>query len=103
MRPENSPFFGGPAVKVARGGPLARTSRHMRTRWAMGIASCLFITRHASADAPADSAEQTGVEEPARYGSEPARGVANALLWPVRSMADLVFLTTGTARVLLQN
>ena len=69
----------------------------------MGIASCLLITRHAAADAPADSTEQSGVEEPARYGSEPARAVANAFLWPVRLMVDLVFLTTGTAGALLQN
>src|SRR4051794_24393247 len=103
MGAENSSFFGGPAAKVARGGPLARTSRHMRTRWAIAIASCLFITRQASADSPADSTEQTGVEEPARYGSEPARAVANAFLWPVRLMVDLVFLTTGTAGALLQN
>jgi len=103
MGPEDSPFLDGPTVKVARGGPLARTSPHMRIRWAMGIASCLLITRHAAADAPADSTEQTGVEEPARYGSEPARAVANAFLWPVRLMVDLVFLTTGTAGALLQN
>jgi len=69
----------------------------------MGIASCLLITRHAAAEAPVDSNEQTGIEKPASYGSEPARAVANAILWPVRLMVDLVFLTTGTAGALLQN
>jgi hypothetical protein len=69
----------------------------------MGIASCLLITRHAAAGAPVDSNEQTGIEKPASYGSEPARAVANAILWPVRLMVDLVFLTTGTAGALLQN
>ena len=69
----------------------------------MGIASCLLITRHAAADSPVDPAELSGVEQPAHYGSEPARAVANAIMWPLRLMVDLVFLTTGTAGTLLQN
>jgi hypothetical protein len=69
----------------------------------MGVASCLLLTRHAAADVPVDPVELSGIEEPAHYGSEPARAVANAIMWPVRLMVDLVFLTTGTAGTLLQN
>jgi hypothetical protein len=75
----------------------------MRSRWALGVASCLLLTRQAAAEAPVDPVEVSGVAEPAHYGSEPARAVANAIMWPVRSMVDLVFLTTGTAGALLQD
>ncbi len=69
----------------------------------MGITSCLLLTRPAVAAAPVTPAEQSGIEQKASYGSEPARAVANALLWPFRLMIDLVFLTTGTAGALLQD
>jgi hypothetical protein len=69
----------------------------------MGVASCLLLTRPAAADTPVDPVEVSGIAEPAHYGSEPAQAVANAIMWPVRLMVDLVFLTTGTAGTLLQN
>jgi hypothetical protein len=52
---------------------------------------------------PRPPEEISGIERPARESGEPARALANALLWVPRSVADLVFLTTGTAAGLVEN
>jgi hypothetical protein len=52
---------------------------------------------------PVDAEELSGIDRPAREPAAPARAVANALLWPFRSVIDLIFLTTGTAGGLLEN
>jgi hypothetical protein len=62
----------------------------------------LLVPARALAD-PVTPVELSGVERPARSGSEPARGVANAMLWPLRLVVDLIFLATGTAGGLLEN
>src|SRR6185295_10148554 len=70
-----------------------------------GIAlfSFLLCPARALAQPAADPAEVTGVEEPAHQGTEPARTLANAMLWPFRLVVDLVFLATGAAGALLEN
>jgi hypothetical protein len=52
---------------------------------------------------PADGREIRGIDRSARDSSAPARELANTVLWPLRSIVDLVFLTTGTAGGLLEN
>jgi hypothetical protein len=53
--------------------------------------------------APVPPEELSGVDRPAREAAAPARDLANALLWPFRSVVDLIFLTTGAAGGLLEN
>jgi hypothetical protein len=65
--------------------------------------ACLLLPARALAQEPTQPSEVSGVESPARRGSEPARAVANAMLWPFRLVVDLIFLTTGTAGGLLEN
>jgi hypothetical protein len=52
---------------------------------------------------PVTPAEMSGIERPARRGDEATRTVANAMLWPLRLVVDLVFLATGAAGHLLEN
>src|SRR6266511_3567314 len=63
----------------------------------------LLVPARALAQEPVTPAEMSGIERPARTGSEPARTVANAMLWPLRLVVDLIFLATGTAGGLLEN
>lgn len=65
--------------------------------------ACSFCSARAAAQAHVDPAVISGIEQPARPPNEPARAVANALLWPVRLVVDLIFLATGTAGGLLEN
>jgi hypothetical protein len=65
--------------------------------------ACLLHPARALAQEPAQPSELSGVEKPARRGSEPARAVANVMLWPFRLVVDLIFLATGTAGGLLEN
>jgi hypothetical protein len=65
--------------------------------------ACLLQPARALAQEPAQTSELSGVERPARRGSEPARAVANVMLWPFRLVVDLLFLATGTAGGLLEN
>jgi hypothetical protein len=52
---------------------------------------------------PADGREIRGIDRPGRDSATPVRELANTVLWPLRSIVDLVFLTTGTAGGLLEN
>ena len=52
---------------------------------------------------PVTAEEMSGIERPARRGDEGVRAVANAMLWPLRLVVDLVFLATGVAGALLEN
>jgi len=52
---------------------------------------------------PVTAEEMNGMERPARRGDEPVRTAANAMLWPLRLVVDLVFLATGAAGALLEN
>ena len=52
---------------------------------------------------PASPEEMSGVDRHARRGDEAVRTVANAALWPLRLVVDLVFLATGAAGALLEN
>jgi hypothetical protein len=67
------------------------------------VLACLLQPARALAQEPAQPSELSGVERPARRGSEPARAVANVMLWPFRLVVDLIFLATGTAGGLLEN
>src|SRR5882724_5858510 len=62
--------------------------------------ACSLCPARSSAEAPPDV---SGIERAARRESEPARAVANAMLWPFRLVVDLIFLATGTAGGLLEN
>jgi hypothetical protein len=64
---------------------------------------CLLFPARAAAEEPTQPSELSGVDQPARRGNEPARAVANAMLWPFRLVVDLIFLATGTAGGLLEN
>jgi len=66
------------------------------------LVACLLVSAKASAQ-PVNPAELSGLERPASRDSEPARAVANAMLWPVRLVVDLIFFATGTAGGLLEN
>src|SRR5262249_57427154 len=66
------------------------------------LAIWLFPTRALAQD-QIDPSLVSGIERPARRGNEPARAVANAMLWPFRLVVDLIFLATGTAGGLLEN
>ena len=66
------------------------------------LACWLFPTRALAQD-QIDPSLVSGIERPARRGSEPARAVANAMLWPFRLVVDLIFFATGTAGGLLEN
>jgi hypothetical protein len=66
------------------------------------LACWLFPTRALAQD-QTDPSQVSGIELPARRGSEPTRVVANAMLWPFRLVVDLIFFATGTAGGLLEN
>jgi hypothetical protein len=52
---------------------------------------------------PVTPGEMSGEERPARRGDEVPRVAANAILWPLRLVVDLVFFATGAAGALLEN
>jgi hypothetical protein len=67
------------------------------------VLACSFCSAGAGAQDRVDPAFVSGIDRPARQPNEPARALANALLWPVRLVTDLIFLATGTAGGLLEN
>jgi hypothetical protein len=75
----------------------------MRHLGGLAALACFLVSSRAHAEEPVTPAEMSGIERPARTGSEPARTVANAMLWPLRLVVDLIFLATGTAGGLLEN
>jgi hypothetical protein len=75
----------------------------MRNLCRAAALACLLLPTRALAQEPAQPSELSGIERPARRGSEPARAGANILLWPFRLVVDLIFLATGTAGGLLEN
>ena len=104
---ENSSFFGGPAVKVARG---ALSREHRRTcelggRWESPRASSSRVPRPPILLPILLPIRPSRPEwrSPRATGANRLAGWPTLFCRPVRSMVDLVFLTTGTAGFLLQN
>lgn len=50
-----------------------------------------------------DPARISGIQSPAREPSDTMLRIADATLWPVRAVVDLVFFTTGNAAGLVEN
>lgn len=57
----------------------------------------------AAAPAPRRSQDLRGLVRPGRRASDPVRDFGNALLWPLRSTVDLLFMATSAAAGLLEN
>jgi hypothetical protein len=71
----------------------------------VALASQAWAGEPAPGSSPAcnDPRAISGIVRPAQQPADPPRAVANALLFVPRQLAELVFLTTGTAAGLIEN